>query len=175
PVIAAVDFEKRLNTCYNHSATHLLHAALKEVLGDHVAQKGSLVSADVLRFDFAHFSKLTDEEIRQVEKIVNSRIREDLSVDIKEMSKDDAIGLGATALFGEKYGDKVRVVTMDTKFSIELCGGTHVTKTGMSGVFTIVSEAAIASGVRRIEALTGSAALRYFADKISQSKQVTEL
>src|SRR5690606_38831797 len=102
-------------------------------------------------------------------------IREDLSVDIKEMSKDDAIQLGATALFGEKYGDKVRVVTMDPTFSIELCGGTHVPKTGMIGVFAIVSEGAVASGVRRIEALTGSAALRYFGDKIRQSKQVAEL
>lgn len=174
-VVARVDFEKRLNTSYNHSATHLLHAALKEVLGDHVAQKGSLVSPNVLRFDFAHFSKLTDEEIKRVDNIVNNKIRENVKVDIVEMSKDDALGQGATALFGEKYGNKVRVVTMDPSFSVELCGGTHIPQTGMIGVFAIVSESAVASGVRRIEALTGGAALNYFTDKINQSKQITEL
>src|SRR5690606_25763826 len=134
-VVARVDFEKRLNTSYNHSATHLLHAALKEVLGDHVAQKGSLVSPNVLRFDFAHFSKLTDEEIKRVDNIVNNKIRENVKVDIVEMSKDDALGQGATALFGEKYGNKVRVVTMDPSFSVGLCGGTHIPQTGMIGVF----------------------------------------
>ena len=172
---ARVDFEKRLNTSYNHSATHLLHAALQEVLGKHVAQKGSLVSPNVLRFDFAHFSKMTDEEISQVDKIVNAKIRENISVDIVEMSKEHALELGATALFGEKYGDHVRVVTMDPDYSVELCGGTHIPQTGMIGVFAIVSESAVASGVRRIEALTGSAALRYFVEKINQSKQISDL
>jgi len=174
-VTAKVDFEKRLNTSYNHSATHLLHAALKEVLGNHVAQKGSLVSPNVLRFDFSHFAKMTEEEIHKVDKIVNEKIRKNLAVNILEMAKDEALELGATALFGERYGNKVRVVTMDPEFSIELCGGTHVPQTGMIGVFAIISESAVASGVRRIEALTGSAALRYFEEKINQSKQITEL
>src|SRR5690606_1796433 len=115
-VTAKVDFEKRLNTCYNHSATHLLQAALKSVLGSHIAQKGSLVSPDVLRFDFAHFAKLTDEEIRKVEVIVNEEIRKNIVVDVVEMPKEDALQLGAMALFGEKYGSRVRVVTMDPNF-----------------------------------------------------------
>ncbi len=174
-VVAKVDFEKRLNTSYNHSATHLLQAALKSVLGKHVAQKGSLVSPDILRFDFAHFAKMTDDEIRRVEIIVNEEIRKNLVVDIVEMPKEDALQLGAMALFGEKYGNYVRVVTMDPDFSIELCGGTHVLQTGMIGLFVITSESAVASGVRRIEALTGSAALRYYEEKISQSKQISEL
>lgn len=174
-VVAKVDFEKRLNTSYNHSATHLLQAALKSVLGKHVAQKGSLVSPDILRFDFAHFAKMTDDEIRRVEIIVNEEIRKNLVVEIVEMPKEDALQLGAMALFGEKYGNYVRVVTMDPDFSIELCGGTHVLQTGMIGLFVITSESAVASGVRRIEALTGSAALRYYEEKISQSKQISEL
>jgi alanyl-tRNA synthetase len=174
-VAAKVDFEKRLNTCYNHSATHLLQAALKSVLGSHIAQKGSLVSSDILRFDFAHFAKLTDEEIRKVEVIVNEEIRKNIVVDVVEMPKEDALQLGAMALFGEKYGNRVRVVTMDPEFSIELCGGTHVLQTGMIGLFVITSESAVASGVRRIEALTGSAALRYYGEKISQSKQISDL
>lgn len=174
-VTAKVDFEKRLNTSYNHSATHLLQAALKEVLGDHVAQKGSLVSSDVLRFDFSHFARMTEEEIARVDRIVNEKIRENIRVNIAEMPKEEALQLGAMALFGEKYGDNVRVVTMNPEFSVELCGGTHIPQTGMIGVFAIVSESAVASGVRRIEALTGSAALRYFVDKITQSKQITEL
>src|SRR5690606_24310069 len=124
---------------------------------------------------FAHFSKMTEDEISQVERIVNEKIRENLSVDIVEMPKEDALELGATALFGEKYGNNVRVVTMNPDFSVELCGGTHIPQTGMIGVFAIVSESAVASGVRRIEALTGSAALRYFVDKIKQSKEITEL
>src|SRR5690606_30153545 len=119
-VTAKVDFEKRLNTSYNHSATHLLHAALKEVLGKHVAQKGSLVSPDILRFDFAHFAKMTEDEIREVEIIVNKEIRKNIVVNITEMPKEEALQLGAMALFGEKYGNQVRVVTMDPEFSIEL-------------------------------------------------------
>jgi len=174
-VTAKVDFEKRLNTSYNHSATHLLQAALKRVLGNHVAQKGSLVSPDILRFDFAHFAKMTEDEIRRVEIIVNGEIRKNTVVDIVEMPKEDALQLGAMALFGEKYSNQVRVVTMDPEFSIELCGGTHVLQTGMIGLFVIISESAVASGVRRIEALTGSAALRYYEEKISQSKQISEL
>ncbi|MCF3110977.1 alanine--tRNA ligase [Niabella sp. CC-SYL272] len=172
---AVVDFEKRLNTTYNHTATHLLHAALKQVLGAHVNQKGSLVSPDVLRFDVSHFAKITDEEIRQVEMIVNEKIRANIPVVIKEMPKEEALKLGAMALFGEKYGDTVRVVTIDPKFSVELCGGTHVQQTGMIGMFLITSESAVAAGVRRIEALTGPAAFRYLSEKVAEYKQVGEL
>ena len=175
PVTAKVNWEKRIETTYNHTATHLMHAALRMVLGTHVAQKGSLVNADVLRFDFSHFSKMTDEEIRKVEEIVNEKIRENIPVVIKELPKEEAMKLGAMALFGEKYGDTVRVVTIDPNYSIELCGGTHVGHTGMIGVFTITAESAVAAGVRRIEALTGAAAMRYFADKVSQHKQIAEL
>lgn len=175
PVTAKIDWARRLEIMYNHTATHLLHAALREVLGDHVTQKGSLVSDDVLRFDFSHFSKVTDEELRKVEEIVNQKIRENIVVDIQELPKEEAMKLGAMHLFGEKYGDIVRVVTIDPKFSVEFCGGTHVPNTGMIGVFTITSESAVAAGVRRIEALTGSKAIQYFSERVSQSKQVMEL
>lgn len=175
PVTAQVDSAKRLPTTYNHSATHLMHAALRDVLGAHVAQKGSLVNSEVLRFDFSHFAKMTDEELRKVEDIVNAKIRENIPVVIREMPKEEALKLGAMALFGEKYGDTVRVVTMDPDFSVELCGGTHVGSTGMIGAFTIASESAVAAGVRRVEALTGAAAMQYFAEKVAQAKQVSEL
>jgi alanyl-tRNA synthetase len=175
PVMAIVDSEKRLHTMYNHSATHLLHAALKEVLGAHVNQKGSLVSPDTLRFDVSHFAKITDEELRKIETIVNEKIRENIPVSILEMPKDEALKLGAMALFGEKYGDVVRVVTMDKNFSIELCGGTHVGNTGMIGLLVITAESAVAAGVRRIEALTGNAALQYVLDKTEQIKTISEL
>jgi alanyl-tRNA synthetase len=174
-VTASVDFESRLNTTYNHTATHLLHAALRKVLGTHVTQKGSLVSPEVLRFDFSHFAKVTDEELRQVEMIVNDKIRGNVPVVIKEMPKEEAMKLGAMALFGEKYGDVVRVVMIDPDFSVELCGGTHVSNTGMIGVFTIISESAVAAGVRRIEALTGAVAMRYIAERIGQFKNINEL
>lgn len=175
PVVAKVDWERRMLTSYNHTATHLMHAALREVLGTHVAQKGSLVNADVLRFDFSHFSKMTDEEIRKVEQVVNEKVRANIPVVIREMPKEEAIAMGAMALFGEKYGDTVRTVIIDPEYSIELCGGTHVGHTGMIGVFAITAESAVAAGVRRIEALTGPAAIQYFADKVAQSKQITEL
>lgn len=175
PVTAKVDWEQRIATTYNHTATHLMHAALRQVLGTHVAQKGSLVNPEVLRFDFSHFSKMTEEEIRAVEQIVNEKIRENIPVVIRELPKEEAMKLGAMALFGEKYGDTVRVVTIDPNYSIELCGGTHVGHTGMIGVFTITSESAVAAGVRRIEALTGGAAMRYFTDRLNQHKQIAEL
>ncbi len=174
-VIAKVNWDRRMLAAYNHTATHLLHAALRSVLGTHVVQKGSLVSPEVLRFDFAHFAKITDEELRQIEQMVNEKIRENIPVIIKELPKEEAIAMGAMALFGEKYGDTVRTVIIDPEYSVELCGGTHVGHTGMVGVLTIVSESAVAAGVRRIEALTGPAAIRYFADKVSQNKQITEL
>lgn len=156
---AEVDQAKRLDAASNHSATHLLHAALKQVLGSHVNQKGSLVNADMLRFDIAHFAKVTDEEIRQVEDIVNAKIRENIRLkEERNVPYEKAIASGVTALFGEKYGDYVRVITFDDAFSKELCGGTHVASTGQIGFFKITSESAVAAGVRRIEAVTGTVA-----------------
>lgn len=160
-VIAKVDTSRRKNITVHHSVTHLMHAALRKVLGTHVAQKGSLVNEEHLRFDFSHFAKMTDEEIAAVEKLVNEKIRENIPVVIKEMKKDEAVALGAMALFGEKYGDVVRVVMMDPNYSIELCGGTHVGSTGELGLFKIKSEGAVAAGVRRIEAICGVAAENY--------------
>ncbi|NTE01139.1 alanine--tRNA ligase [Agrobacterium tumefaciens] len=163
---AVVDEDKRTLTEDNHSATHLLHAALKQVLGQHVNQKGSLVNADYLRFDFSHFSKVTDEELAQVEVIVNQKIRENIKLkEQRNVPYQDAIQSGVTALFGEKYGDFVRMITFDDHFSKELCGGTHVKATGQIGSFKIVSESAVAAGVRRIEAITADKAEQYFLDQ----------
>ena len=174
-VRAVVNAEQRLYIMYNHTATHLLHAALRQVLGTHVAQKGSLVNEEYLRFDFSHFAKMTDDEIRSVEKIVNDKIRENIPVVIRTMPKEEAMQLGAMALFGEKYGDTVRVVTIDPNYSIELCGGTHVMHTGMIGLFAIASEGAVAAGVRRIEAYTGPVAFRYFSQSLENIKELGSL
>lgn len=162
-VDASVNKEDRRAIQKNHSATHLLHAALKEVLGDHVNQAGSLVEADRLRFDFSHFGPMTQEELDQVERRVNEEIWRGIDVRIQEMGIDEAKSMGAMALFGEKYGDIVRVVNM-APFSIELCGGIHVSNTAEIGLFKIVSESGTGAGVRRIEALTGKSAFLYLED-----------
>jgi alanyl-tRNA synthetase len=174
PVIAEVNNAKRQATALNHSATHLMHAALKSVLGSHVEQKGSLVNDQYLRFDFSHFSPISNEEIKRIEDLVNAEIRANREVLTSVMGIDEANEAGAVALFGEKYGDEVRVVRMGD-FSMELCGGTHITRTGDVGLFVIRSESGVAAGVRRIEALTGNAAMQYFSEKISTLGKIAEM
>jgi len=165
-VTAKVNAENRLETTLHHSATHLLHAALRQVLGTHVEQKGSMVHAANLRFDFSHFAKMSEAEISQVEAIVNEKIRANIPVVIQSMSKEEALKLGAMALFGEKYGDVVRVVIMDPTYSVELCGGTHVGSTGQLGYFKITGETAVAAGVRRVEACCGKQAVIYLQEQL---------
>ncbi|MCQ2319710.1 MAG: alanine--tRNA ligase [Bacteroidales bacterium] len=173
---ATIDTERRQRIANNHSATHLMHAALRQVLGTHVEQKGSMVDDQRLRFDFSHFAKMTPEEIRQVEDIVNRKIRENIKNEtLVDIPVDEAKALGATALFGEKYGDKVRVVMFDKNYSMELCGGTHTSATGNIGTFKIVAESAIAAGVRRIEAITGEAVEQYLNDNLDQLGRIKEI
>jgi alanyl-tRNA synthetase len=172
-VFAKIDVARRKRITAHHSATHLLHSALRKILGDHVVQKGSLVNEEHLRFDFSHFAKMTSEEILQVETLVNEKIRENIPVIINQLPKDEAMKLGAMALFGEKYGDIVRVVTIDPSYSVELCGGAHVGATGELGLFKITSESGIASGVRRVEAICGRNLEIYINDQISLIESIS--
>jgi alanyl-tRNA synthetase len=173
-VEALVDEQRRAATRLNHSATHLMHAALRQVLGDHVQQKGSLVDPERLRFDFSHFQPLSAAELETIECLVNEQIRANAAVDTRIMPIDQAMEAGAMALFGEKYGERVRVLSIGD-FSVELCGGTHVSRAGDIGIFKIVSEAGIASGVRRIEAVTGAVALGYIGETEKNLGQVANL
>jgi alanyl-tRNA synthetase len=173
---AIVDGDLRTSTENNHSATHLLHAAMKQVLGSHVNQKGSLVNADYLRFDFSHFAKVSDEELAKIEAIVNEKVRENIFLkEERNVPYQQAIESGVIALFGEKYGDFVRVITFDDQFSKELCGGTHIKATGQIGFFKIIAESAVAAGVRRIEAITGIAAENYINEQSKLVHQLKEL
>lgn len=173
---AEVNRSKRQLTMDNHSATHLLHAALRQVLGKHVEQKGSLVNEKILRFDFSHFTAMTEDEIRKVEDIVNEKIRTDIVLDEKRnVPIELAKALGAMALFGEKYGDFVRVITFDSQYSVELCGGTHVKSTGQIGLFKIVSESSVAAGVRRIEAITAVEAEKYVREELELLSQLRKI
>lgn len=174
-VKAEADSSVRSATALNHSATHLLHAALRRVLGEHVQQKGSLVDSQRLRFDFSHFEAIKPEQLKALEDIVNTEIRRNTAVETEETDIETAKAKGAMALFGEKYGDQVRVLSMGGDFSVELCGGTHVSRTGDIGLFKITSEGGVASGVRRIEAVTGAAALAYLNGAEEQLKEAAVL
>ena len=174
-VDAEVDADRRHAIVLNHSATHLMHAALRQVLGEHVTQKGSLVAPDRLRFDFSHYEPVSGDQIKMIESLVNEQIRRNTPARIKHMSFDAAVESGAMALFGEKYDDEVRVLNFGDGFSVELCGGTHVSSTGDIGVFKIISESGVASGVRRIEAVTGAGALQWIDANQSQLEEVAGL
>jgi len=167
--VAAVDTERRRRIQAHHSATHLLHAALRDTLGDHVQQKGSRVGPDTLRFDFSHMEGVTDEELKTIEQIVNERIQRNIAKDeARDVPMDEALDRGAMALFGEKYGDRVRVITFDNDFSVELCGGTHVGATGEIGLFRFLSEGSVAAGVRRVEAVAGAPAVEYVEEQLEE-------
>ncbi len=173
-VVASVDAARRASTILNHSATHLLHAALREVLGTHVQQKGSLVAPDRLRFDFSHFQPMTQAELAEVERRVNAQIRANSAAEVHHMGMQEALNFGAMALFGEKYGEQVRVLKMGD-YSTELCGGTHVGRTGDIGLFKLVGESGVSAGVRRIEAVTGQGALDYVADEERRLAEAADL
>ena len=173
-VVASVDAARRASTILNHSATHLLHAALRDVLGTHVQQKGSLVAPDRLRFDFSHFQPMTQAELADVERRVNAQIRANSAAEVHHMGMQEALDFGAMALFGEKYGEQVRVLKMGD-YSTELCGGTHVGRTGDIGLFKLVGESGVSAGVRRIEAVTGQGALDYVADEERRLAEAADL
>ena len=160
-VSAQVDAERRLDIARNHTATHLLHKALRDVLGEHAQQRGSLVAPDRLRFDFAHLNALSEDELQEIERRVNAAVRSNYAVGYNVMSQDEARQAGAMMLFGEKYGDVVRMISVGDSFSRELCGGTHLHATGEIGLFLLASESSIGAGLRRIEALTGRSAEAY--------------
>jgi len=173
-VTVEVETAWRAAVCRNHSATHLLHKALKMVLGEHVNQAGSLVEPGRLRFDFTHYTAPAADELKKIEEIVNDSVLNDLPIDIFETSVDEAREMGAAALFGEKYGERVRVVRMDD-FSMELCGGTHLKNTAGVGLFKLVAESSVGAGLRRIEAVTGKAALQYVHDREEQLARIAGL
>jgi alanyl-tRNA synthetase len=175
-VTAQIDTTRRHRITQNHTATHLMLSAMRKILGSHVSQKGSYQNEDVTRFDFAHFSKVTDEELAQIETMVNEKIRENIKLDEKRnVPIQEAINAGATATFGEKYGDFVRVITFDPNFSVELCGGTHVPATGEIGLFKFVAESSVSAGVRRVEAYTGEKALSVINEQLSVISEIKEL
>jgi alanyl-tRNA synthetase len=174
PLNGSIDAARRQATVLNHSATHLLHAALRNVLGEHVTQKGSLVAPDRLRFDFSHFKPVAADELRRIEDLVNAEVRRNVEAEVHQMGYQEAIEFGAMALFGEKYGDRVRVLKMGD-FSTELCGGTHVSRSGDIGLFKIVAESGVAAGIRRIEALSGAGALAYVAAEEARLDAIADL
>src|SRR5699024_9020122 len=173
-VFAKIDVESRAEIVKNHTATHLLHQALKDVLGDHVNQAGSLVATKRLRFDFSHFNSVSTDEIKRIEKIVNEKIWDSISLKIEYMDKEAAESMGAMALFGEKYDEVVRVVQIDD-YSIELCGGCHVKNTSEIGIFKILSESGIGAGTRRIEAVTGKFAYQFMNDKVNKLHDIAQI
>ncbi|AFK04968.1 alanyl-tRNA synthetase [Emticicia oligotrophica DSM 17448] len=175
-VVAHIDEARRDKIRVNHTVTHLMLAAMRQVLGTHIVQKGSYQDDNITRFDFSHFAKVTDEELGKIEDIVNAKIQENIPLETKvNMPIADAIALGATATFGEKYGDFVRVVIFDPKFSVELCGGTHVSSTGKIGIFKFISEGSVSAGVRRVEALTGGTAIASINEQLAVSSQLKEM
>jgi alanyl-tRNA synthetase len=175
-VVARIDEDRRNKIKANHTATHLMLSSMREVLGSHIGQKGSFLNDEVLRFDFSHFSKVTSEELQKIEDRVNEKIRENIALKVlTNVPIQEAIQMGATATFGEKYGDFVRVIIFDPAFSLELCGGTHIPSTGEIGVFKFISEGSVSAGVRRVEAVTGEKALELMRQQEEMLNRLKEL